>query len=63
MITVVDSATFVKNFMSKSIIMDRPDIADGEGGGEDRHVVDLLVEQVETADMIVLNKAPSPPTR
>jgi len=56
-VTVVDSSTFVKNFMSKQILEDRPDIADGEGGGEDRHVVDLLVEQVETADLIVLNKA------
>jgi len=56
-ITVVDSGTFVRDFQSKHLVDERPDIADGEGAGEGRHVVDLLVEQVEAANTIVLNKA------
>eukprot|EP00658_Telonema_sp_P-2_P047378 TRINITY_DN36041_c0_g1_i1.p1 TRINITY_DN36041_c0_g1~~TRINITY_DN36041_c0_g1_i1.p1 ORF type:complete len:421 (-),score=143.56 TRINITY_DN36041_c0_g1_i1:262-1524(-) len=55
-ITVVDSSAFVSTFMSKEMVEDRPDLADGEGAGEDRAVVDLLVEQVEAADVLVLNK-------
>ena len=56
-ITVVDSGTFVRDFQSKHMVDERPDIADGEGAGEGRFVVDLLVEQVEAAHTIVLNKA------
>jgi G3E family GTPase len=53
MITVVDSATFIKDYSSRAPIAGRPEL--GEGGGM-RPVVDLLVEQVECADFIVLNK-------
>jgi len=56
-VTVVDSSAFVTTFQSKDIVEDRPDLADGEGSGEDRHVVDLLVEQIEAADTLVLNKS------
>lgn len=55
LITVVDAATFVTDFGSKAPLTMRPDLADG--GGNARPVVDLLVEQIECADLIVLNKA------
>ena len=48
-VTVVDSSAFVSTFISKDKIEDRPDLADGEGAGEDRAVVDLLVEQVSSS--------------
>jgi len=53
MITVVDSASFMKDYSSKAPVAARPEL--GDGGGM-RPVVDLLVEQVECADFIVLNK-------
>ena len=53
LITVVDSATFIHDYSSRAPIAGRPDL--GDGGGL-RPVVDLLVEQVECADFIVLNK-------
>jgi G3E family GTPase len=53
MITVVDSATFIKDYSSRAPLAGCPEL--GDGGGM-RPVVDLLVEQVECADFIVLNK-------
>uniref|UniRef100_A0A1D2AFQ4 CobW C-terminal domain-containing protein n=2 Tax=Auxenochlorella protothecoides TaxID=3075 RepID=A0A1D2AFQ4_AUXPR len=53
LITVVDSGTFINDYSSRAPLMSRPDL--GEGGGL-RPVVDLLVEQIEVADYIVLNK-------
>ena len=53
LITVVDSATFVQDYSSRAPVAARPEL--GEGGGM-RPVVDLLVEQVECADFVVLNK-------
>jgi len=53
MITVVDSATFIKDYSSRAPMAGCPEL--GDGGGM-RPVVDLLVEQVECADFIVLNK-------
>ncbi|RMZ52016.1 hypothetical protein APUTEX25_001210, partial [Auxenochlorella protothecoides] len=50
---VVDSGTFINDYSSRAPLMSRPDL--GEGGGL-RPVVDLLVEQIEVADYIVLNK-------
>ena len=44
MVTVVDAASFVKDYASRAPLAARPDL--GEGGGL-RPVVDLLVEQVE----------------
>ena len=55
LITVVDSATFIKDYSSKAPMSMRPDL--GDGGANHRPVVDLLVEQIECADVIVLNKA------
>ena len=53
MVTIVDAASFVADFASRAPLAARPDL--GEGGNL-RPVVDLLVEQVECADFVVLNK-------
>ncbi len=53
MVTVVDALNFLGDYASQDDLRDR-----GEALGEDddRTVVDLLIEQVEFADVIVLNK-------
>lgn len=53
MVTVVDTATFLRDYAMAEAIADR-----GESLGEDdeRTVTDLLIDQVEFADVIVLNK-------
>jgi len=53
LVTVVDSATFITDYSTRAPLAARPDL--GEGGGM-QPVVDLLVEQIECADVIVLNK-------
>ena len=53
LVTVVDSGTFIKDYSSRAALAARPDLGDG---GNLRPVVDLLVEQIETADFVVLNK-------
>ncbi len=53
LVTVVDSGTFIKDYSSRAPLAARPDLGDG---GNLRPVVDLLVEQIETADYVVLNK-------
>ncbi|KAK2075863.1 hypothetical protein QBZ16_001605 [Prototheca wickerhamii] len=53
LVTLVDSGTFIKEYSSRAPLVSRPDL--GEGGGL-RPVVDLLVEQIECADYVVLNK-------
>ena len=51
MVTVVDSANLIKNYSSTDFLNDR-----GESLGEDdqRTIVDLLVEQIEFANVILL---------
>ena len=53
MVTVVDAANLVRNYSSTDFLNDR-----GESLGEDdeRTLVDLLVEQIEFANVIILNK-------
>lgn len=53
MVTVVDAAAFRKDFAAAESLKGR-----GESLGEDDHrtVTDLLVEQVEFADVIIMNK-------
>ena len=53
MVTVVDAANLLSDYSSSDFLRDR-----GESLGEDdqRALVDLLVEQIEFADVIVLNK-------
>ena len=54
MVTVVDSGAFFKTLQSTERLNQRPDL--GTGGGR-QPVADLLMEQVEFADVVVLNKA------
>lgn len=53
MVTVVDAVNLLKDYSSHDFISDR-----GESLGEqdDRTLVNLLVEQIEFADVVVLNK-------
>ncbi|MEM6704400.1 MAG: GTP-binding protein [Acidobacteriota bacterium] len=53
MVTVVDAASFLRDYAASEALQDR-----GESLGEDdlRTVTHLLVDQVEFADVIVLNK-------
>ncbi|MFK7839092.1 MAG: zinc metallochaperone GTPase ZigA [Bdellovibrionales bacterium] len=53
MVTVVDAANLIKNYSSTDFLKDK-----GESLGEDdeRTLVDLLVEQIEFANVIILNK-------
>eukprot|EP00306_Pavlova_sp_CCMP459_P001453 CAMPEP_0185178876 /NCGR_PEP_ID=MMETSP1139-20130426/31728_1 /TAXON_ID=298111 /ORGANISM="Pavlova sp., Strain CCMP459" /LENGTH=505 /DNA_ID=CAMNT_0027744709 /DNA_START=3 /DNA_END=1520 /DNA_ORIENTATION=+ len=58
LVTVVDASAFVDLFDSKGQVLDRPELGEDDGvSNVQRQVVELLVEQVETADVIVLNKA------
>lgn len=58
MVTVVDAANLLKDYGSHDFLRDRGEIA---GEGDDRSLVDLLVEQIEFADVIVLNKVSDTP--
>lgn len=53
MVTVVDAANLLRDFGSRDFLRDR-----GETAGEEDHrtLVDLITDQIEFADVIVLNK-------
>ncbi|RUV40248.1 GTP-binding protein [Mesorhizobium sp. M1A.T.Ca.IN.004.03.1.1] len=53
MVTVVDAVNLLKDYSSQDFLRDRGETA---GDGDDRALVDLLVEQIEFADVVVLNK-------
>ena len=53
MVTVVDAANLLADYSSVDFLSDRGETA---GDGDNRTLVDLLVEQIEFADVIVLNK-------
>ena len=53
MVTVVDSLNFIKDFSSPHYLKDR-NLTDIEG--DDRTIVNLLTDQVEFANVILLNK-------
>ena len=53
MVTLVDAANLIKNYSSTDFLKDKGEIA---GEGDERTLVDLLVEQIEFANVIVLNK-------
>lgn len=53
MVTVVDAANLLKDYASSDFLSDRGETA---GDGDNRTLVDLLVEQIEFADVVILNK-------
>ncbi|MGY9037771.1 MAG: GTP-binding protein [Rhodobacterales bacterium] len=54
MVTVVDTVNLLKDYASHDFLRDRGEVM---GEGDDRTLVDLLVEQIEFADVVILNKA------
>jgi len=56
MVTVVDCANLLKDYGSSDFLKDRGETL---GPEDERALVDLLVEQIEFADVIVLNKVSS----
>ncbi len=53
MVTVVDAANLLRDYASQDFLRDRGETA---GDGDDRTLVDLLVDQIEFADVVVINK-------
>lgn len=53
MVTVVDAANLIGDYSSSDFLADRGETA---GDNDNRTLVDLLVEQIEFADVIILNK-------
>ncbi|MCT7663962.1 zinc metallochaperone GTPase ZigA [Shinella kummerowiae] len=54
MVTVVDAVNLLKDYGSQDFLAERGTTA---GEGDTRTLVELLVEQIEFADVVVLNKA------
>lgn len=54
MVTVVDAVNLLKDYSSSDFLADRGETA---GEGDDRRLVNLLVEQIEFADVVIVNKA------
>ncbi len=54
MVTIVDTANLLKDYGSQDFLAERGETA---GEGDTRTLVELLVEQIEFADIVVLNKA------
>ncbi|HPI48147.1 MAG TPA: GTP-binding protein [Hyphomonadaceae bacterium] len=53
MVTVVDAMTFARDYNGREALRDRGEARDGD---DPRTLVELLVDQIEFADVIVLNK-------
>jgi G3E family GTPase len=53
MVTVVDAANLLKDYASSDFLRDR---GESLGEADNRTLVDLLVDQIEFADVVVLNK-------
>lgn len=53
MLTVVDAANLTRDFESRDFLRDRGEQRDG---GDQRTLVELLVDQIEFSDVIVVNK-------
>ncbi len=54
MVTVVDAANLLADYSSQDLLSHRGESA---GDGDDRSLVSLLVEQIEFADVVIVNKA------
>ncbi|MEM1380580.1 MAG: GTP-binding protein [Pseudomonadota bacterium] len=53
MVTVVDAVNLLKDFTSRDFLQDRGEVA---GQDDDRSLVHLLTDQIEFADVVILNK-------
>lgn len=53
MVTVVDGFNFLKDYVSEDSIQSR---GESLGEGDERSVVDLLIDQIEFCDVLILNK-------
>ncbi|NIZ11709.1 GTP-binding protein [Pseudooceanicola sp. HF7] len=53
MVTVVDTVNLLKDYASHDFLKDRGEVM---GEGDERTLVDLLVDQIEFSDVVVLNK-------
>ncbi len=53
MVTVVDAVNLLNDYASGDFLKDR---GEALGDADDRTLVDLLVNQIEFADVVVLNK-------
>ncbi|MFT4185390.1 MAG: zinc metallochaperone GTPase ZigA [Rhizobium sp.] len=53
MVTIVDAANLLADYASTDFLADRGETV---GDGDNRTLVDLLVEQIEFADVVILNK-------
>ena len=53
MVTVVDTSTFTQNLGSVEAVQDRKE---EQAEGDERNIVDLLIDQIEFADVILLSK-------
>ena len=56
MVTVVDASTFLAEFEKRNKVEQRPDLGTDDYTDSNRQVVDLMCEQVECADVLVVNK-------
>lgn len=54
MVTVVDAGALLRDYSSEDLLQDR---GESLGDEDERSVVDLLADQIEFADVIVINKA------
>merc|ERR1719454_334989 len=54
LVTVVDSMHFLKDYQSDTKAIDRKEL--GAEEGDERSIVNLLVDQVEIANVLILNK-------
>ncbi len=54
LVTVVDAYNFLRDYATSEDLVER---GIGAGPGDTRTVVDLLVDQIEFADVILINKA------
>lgn len=54
MVTVVDAVNLMNDYSSSDFLADRGETA---GEGDDRRLVSLLVQQIEFADVVIVNKA------
>ncbi|KAK3270304.1 hypothetical protein CYMTET_21293, partial [Cymbomonas tetramitiformis] len=68
LVTVVDASTFLQDFACWDTLGARGDLGEWQAGdlrvwgGQRKHVVELLMSQVEVADVIVINKSDTVPT-